>query len=87
MKEESQLSQWLEIIMNVLLRPGGVRQRLRYLIAIVCTISLVACNAPVYAQQSQAQQPQARQPTEEGAKIPPDQLDALVAPIALYPDP
>ena len=87
MKEDSQLSQWLEIIMNVLLRPGGVRQRLRYLIAIVCTISLVACNAPVYAQQSQAQQPQARQPTEEGAKIPPDQLDALVAPIALYPDP
>src|SRR6059036_18476 len=87
MKEESQLSQWLEIIMNVLLRPGGVRQRLRYLIAIVCTISLVACNAPVYAQQSQAQQPQAQQPTEESAKIPPDQLDALVAPIALYPDP
>src|SRR5881409_314248 len=73
--------------MNVLLRPGGVHQRLRYLIAIVCTISLVACNAPVYAQQSQAQQPQAQQPTEESAKIPPDQLDALVAPIALYPDP
>src|SRR5437867_4643619 len=87
MKEDSQLSQWLEIFMNVLLRPGGVHQRLRYLIAIVCTISLVACNAPVYAQQSQAQQPQARQPTEEGAKIPPDQLDSLVAPIALYPDP
>src|SRR5206468_7290928 len=31
--------------------------------------------------------PQAASPQEQAAKIPPDQLDSLVAPIALYPDP
>src|SRR5215471_18708322 len=43
--------------------------------------------------QSQAQQPAQTQKAEgqgkqePAAKIPPDQLDSLVAPIALYPDP
>src|SRR5579862_3771671 len=42
--------------------------------------------------QAQQQQPAQSQPAEgaakqETAKVPPDQLDSLVAPIALYPDP
>jgi hypothetical protein len=48
--------------------------------AIICALLFVLVNAPLFARQAQ-------QPAEEGAKIPPDQLDSLVAPIALYPDP
>jgi hypothetical protein len=56
---------------------------------LVCAILLVAGSTPSFARQAeQATQPtQAAQPTEEAAKIPADQLDSLVAPIALYPDP
>src|ERR1700761_2727737 len=50
--------------------------------AIICITALVPGNAIVV----QAQQPAA--PTQQSEpKIPPDQLDSLVAPIALYPDP
>src|SRR5206468_7801070 len=79
MKEESQTVRRLETIMNVLLRRGG-HQRVRRVIGIVCAILLAPYNAIVTAQQAQ-------QPAEESVKIPADQLDALVAPIALYPDP
>jgi hypothetical protein len=48
-------------------------------IAIACAVLLAAGNASLYARQ-------ASQPAEASVKIPPDQLDALVAPIALYPD-
>jgi hypothetical protein len=48
----------------------------------VCAILLAAGSAPLFARQAQ----QAAQPAEE-VKIPADQLDSLVAPIALYPDP
>ena len=54
----------------------------RQLSAIIC----IAALAPGNAIAVQAQQPTA--PTQQAApKIPPDQLDSLVAPIALYPDP
>jgi Protein of unknown function (DUF3300) len=65
--------------MNVL-RSGGAHQLARHITVITCAILLVPGNAPVSARQVQ-------QPAEESAKIPADQLDALVAPIALYPDP
>jgi hypothetical protein len=52
----------------------------RPLIAIICALLLVPCNARLSAEQA-AQQSQA------SVQIAPDQLDALVAPIALYPDP
>jgi hypothetical protein len=49
-------------------------------IAVICVIFLVPGNAPLLARQAQ-------QPDEKSAaRIPADQLDALVAPIALYPD-
>src|SRR5437899_2672579 len=69
--------------MNVVLRPRCVRQRTRQAITLICALFLVSYNWSVAAQQ--AQQP--AQPPEESVKIPADQLDSLVAPIALYPDP
>jgi hypothetical protein len=54
----------------------------RELAAMVCVAALVPGN--LVALQTQ----QAEAPTDQaGAKIPADQLDSLVAPIALYPDP
>jgi Protein of unknown function (DUF3300) len=54
----------------------------RELAAVICIGALVPGNAIV------AQTPQAAAPAEQAAaKIPADQLDSLVAPIALYPDP
>jgi hypothetical protein len=61
-------------------RSGCTHQRTQGLVAIACAILLVLADLPLFARQEQ-------QPAEQSAKIPADQLDALVAPIALYPDP
>ena len=54
----------------------------RELAAVICIGALVPGNAVA------AQTPQAAPPAEQAAaKIPAEQLDSLVAPIALYPDP
>ena len=54
----------------------------RELAAVICIGALVSGNAVA------VQPPQAAAPAEQSAaKIPADQLDSLVAPIALYPDP
>ena len=56
----------------------------RGLLALLCTLLLAGGDPAVYAQPS----PQDAAPQEQAApKIPNDQLDSLVAPIALYPDP
>jgi hypothetical protein len=52
---------------------------LRLLLAILCSVVLVQGHDLAYAQDSSSAQ--------ASAKIPADQLDSLVAPIALYPDP
>src|SRR5437868_11494047 len=57
----------------------------RSLLAILCAITLVPGDNLAYNQQKSSAQ--ASSTTGEAAKIPPDQLDSLVAPIALYPDP
>jgi hypothetical protein len=54
------------------------------LLAVLCVLSLAPGDAAVYAQQAQQQAAPAEQPPP---RIPNDQLDSLVAPIALYPDP
>ena len=55
-------------------------------IAIACAVALlVAAYSLIYAQQYQAVAPPAA--SQESPLIPADQLDSLVAPIALYPDP
>jgi hypothetical protein len=51
------------------------------LLALLCALLLSQGDTTVYAQQQDASQEQT------APKIPNDQLDALVAPIALYPDP
>lgn len=60
-------------------------------IAILCVGSLSLDNSPALAQQPQPAQAQtmttAAPAAEQPAAIPSDQLDSLVAPIALYPDP
>ncbi|MGA7240854.1 MAG: DUF3300 domain-containing protein, partial [Bryobacteraceae bacterium] len=58
---------------------------LRSLVAILCTIILVPGDTLAYASQSSAAP--ASQPNSQAVKVSPDQLDSLVAPIALYPDP
>ena len=52
--------------------------------AIICVMVLVPGDVNLLAQSSPAASPSAG---EEAARIPPEQLDSLVAPIALYPDP
>jgi hypothetical protein len=54
------------------------------LMAVLCALLMSRGDTGVYAQEAQQQDaPQ----EEEAPKLPNDQLDALVAPIALYPDP
>ena len=53
------------------------------LVAILCVVVLLPGDALAYA----SFQTQASSPQNQTAKIPSDQLDSLVAPIALYPDP
>jgi hypothetical protein len=53
----------------------------RYLLVIVCIVALAPGDTLAYMSSA------APSPDDQTAKIPPDQLDSLVAPIALYPDP
>src|SRR5690242_20713325 len=68
-------------------RSGFPRQALYGVIAIVCVASLPWSSPLVLAQEAPQAQPQEMTTTEEAPKIPNDQLDSLVAPIALYADP
>jgi hypothetical protein len=64
-------------------------QLIRSFVAIVCCLSLLPSEA-VWAgawQEGQAPAPQDAAAQDAAAKLTPDQLDSLVAPIALYPDP
>src|SRR5690348_2594138 len=56
---------------------------LRHIIAIACAFLMVSASAHLSAQQTQ----QTAQAVKDSPKIPADQLDSLVAPIALFPDP
>ena len=55
------------------------------LTAVVCSVVLIPGTVPLTRSEPVSQQASA--PAEAAPKIPNDQLDALVAPIALYPDP
>ena len=71
------------------MKPKRMGATLRSLLVVLCSISVVPSDALVYSQTSgQAQPSPSPSPSgEQATKIPPDQLDSLVAPIALYPDP
>src|SRR5215831_9983701 len=49
--------------------------------SLFCTALLIPGEMPLLAQQPAAAAP------DTAVKLPPDQLDSMVAPIALYPDP
>jgi uncharacterized membrane protein YgcG len=71
-------------------RPGSVIQSSHAIVAIACAALLSSGNAVLRAQTEPAAPPAPAQnatPEPEAPKIPNDQLDSLVAPIALYPDP
>ena len=57
---------------------------LRGALAVICAALLVPGNATLMAQEPPSA---AGTAPEAAAKLPPEQLDSLVAPIALYPDP
>ena len=58
---------------------------LQSLVAVVCCILLLPGDPILYAQQETSSSGPANAP--QTTSIPPEQLDSLVAPIALYPDP
>jgi hypothetical protein len=60
-----------------------LRHMLRGTVAVLC-VALIGLGDPAFLA---GQQPPPPDQTEQAAPIPPDQLDSLVAPIALYPDP
>ena len=64
-------------------------QIVRGLTAIVCAVMILPCNLALCAMQQNPQPPATSQANTGGqdAKLSNDQLDSLVAPIALYPDP
>src|SRR6201984_1555606 len=66
------------------LRLGFPMHIIQRLVAVVCALALVPGDAALLAQSSTA----GSSPSgEEVARLTPEQLDPLVAPIALYPDP
>jgi hypothetical protein len=56
--------------------------RIREIVAVLCALLLLPGDLPAYARSSMQQDAE-----QTAAPIPNDQLDSLVAPIALYPDP
>jgi hypothetical protein len=62
------------------------RDSSRRLIATLCVVLLVPGNTGVVSARTQQSQQQGAASDQEAPKIPADQLDSLVAPIALYPD-
>jgi Protein of unknown function (DUF3300) len=72
--------------MNAIGRKLKRKQKvIRYLIAFVCAILLLPGNAILLARAGPTPGPTPL-PQDTSVKIPADQLDSLVAPIALYPD-
>jgi hypothetical protein len=57
----------------------------RYLLVMVCAVAIVPGDTLAYMPSPRSAQ--TASPQDQAVKIPPDQLDSLVAPIALYPDP
>ncbi len=62
----------------------GPQKTLGKWVAVLCALLLMPGDAGLFAQSAQPSAPPAQ---EAAADLPPEQLDSLVAPIALYPDP
>jgi hypothetical protein len=60
----------------------------RSLVVVLCAVALLPGDTPVYLAYMTPSSPAGQSsPQAQAKKIPPEQLDSLVAPIALYPDP
>jgi hypothetical protein len=69
-------------------KPKTLGAEIRSLVVVLCSLVLAPGDTLAYMQSSEPAQTSSPSSGEEkAAPIPPDQLDALVAPIALYPDP
>src|SRR6201993_4472077 len=68
---------------NKIARSGFLWRMARHCLAVLCSAVIVPLDGPFGAQSEPQTNPATQQ---EAAKIPADQLDSLVAPIALYPD-
>ena len=76
----------------VAVKPKRKVTTFRFLLVVLCSLAIAPGDTFAYSQASQPTQTpssedEAAKPEAQAAKIPPDQLDSLVAPIALYPDP
>ena len=67
------------------MKPEQMCSAFRSFVAILCAIILVPGDTFAYRPQQSTAPPSSQ--ASQAAKIPPEQLDSLVAPIALYPDP
>jgi len=65
-------------------RTKGIMHSFRQFFAIICAIALLSGDQTAFARQASPESPA---PEEQTASVPAEQLDSLVAPIALYPDP
>jgi Protein of unknown function (DUF3300) len=65
-------------------RPAIRKQVVRNLVVTICAVVLAPGDVSLFARSAQQT---AGTTVQAASKIPPDQLDSLVAPIALYPDP
>lgn len=68
-----------------LLRSRFATRVVRQIVSVICGLALLPGDSALMAHQSTDQNPPPA--NEQAATIPPEQLDSLVAPIALYPDP
>ena len=59
----------------------------RQLLAVLCAMAIGTGDAFAYPAFARTAEPQAQSSSQDSTPIPSDQLDSLVAPIALYPDP
>src|SRR5690349_1792196 len=69
--------------MNVTAFSRFTARTLQDMVAMVCMFALLPGDASLFAMQAA---PTSGTSSEQAAKVPADQLDSLVAPIALYPD-
>ena len=67
------------------MKPQQMSTTFRSLVSILCTILIVPGDILAYTPQQSSSSSSSS--AAQTAKIPPEQLDSLVAPIALYPDP
>src|SRR5215813_10154644 len=82
----SRIQKWpTQYIREVPMTPRRQVAIVRSLFAILCIVTLLPGDTLTYT--TSAWQATASSPQSQAAKIPPDELDSLVEPIALYPDP